>query len=589
MRLLPAAAVVAAAFVPLVVCLRAGTLSASLWLDEVLYYYLQSDFPLRASNLGMPGSRLAPYFGGYFFCDLQRLFQQVWRLFGVTIFRRPEACLRLLPLACFASSALLLVLIGGRGSSTMASRLPAVLAFSASPLMLYYAFEGRVFMFSFLLVVVFCALLEYAMRRSSGGAAVGAAAVGMIATHSEQWSACFLAVLALVGAVFFLRPGILRQRARILAMAVAPGLLLAAGEAAIFLLRGSGSGARFPQYERQNFYLAFAQTMRGPFGFWKCPGGLLSDIHWLPSIPETAFALALFFIVRACRRRWGRNGVAMSLVGAALYLSVPQFFGLRSLPGHDVDLFSLPVLVLLILFAIGVAGTRGTDRLLLCAAFGGVVLSAVLGSVFGFLFIPRYQVPLWGAVFYSLARLRGRVALGLVGALAFVELLLLPCTIPAILDKSAGRDIASMIRSGSTTSSAVIVQHAVRIGYPDPDVSFPVDFYLNYLHPNEPTIPIFELPDLREITGQKSSSRYLGSGRTLVRKYLTPSLDTWRSWLATSRPSEIWLVAPDPPSPSERRMREMFIETIAIRFPIPTASWAYKPGVGTIVVRYPSK
>ena len=52
---------VAALLAPLVVCFWSGLSRASLWLDEITYYYYEGDMALRAAELGRPGSVIAPH------------------------------------------------------------------------------------------------------------------------------------------------------------------------------------------------------------------------------------------------------------------------------------------------------------------------------------------------------------------------------------------------------------------------------------------------------------------------------------------------------------------------------------------------
>ena len=94
-----------AVLAPLAAVLALGAGAASLCLDEITYFRLQSDFALRAAEIGRSGFSFAPFFSNFLYCDVQRVFQAVLSGAGILRFESsPEWLLRALSVVSFAAS-----------------------------------------------------------------------------------------------------------------------------------------------------------------------------------------------------------------------------------------------------------------------------------------------------------------------------------------------------------------------------------------------------------------------------------------------------------------------------------------------------
>jgi hypothetical protein len=153
----------------------------------------------------------------------------------------------------------------------------------------------------------------------------------------------------------------------------------------------------------------------------------------------------------------------------------------------------------------------------------------VLAATYGYYTQARYHVPLMGMLFFAVAlspTRRGRLALGLIVA---VNAGLLPTTIETISRKGSVREVAGLVRARGSRDAAVVCQHVVTGGFPLPAQAIGLDFYLNVLHPDEPPIPVYELPDLALVNGRRGVYDLFAGGAPLREHYLASRPETWRS------------------------------------------------------------
>jgi hypothetical protein len=190
-----------AVLAPLAVCVASGLVHASLWLDEITYHYMEDDLALRAAELGRQGSSVAPRLGIFFYCDVQRVFHAMVRPLGLTLARDPELCLRLLSLIAYAIAVVALYAFARkRGGRAVDAALVAG-AFGSMPILVHYAFEGRVYELTTMLLVLIGIAVHGAARRPSPGRLVLVAALAAVAAHSHLWTLCLFGPLLLVAAL----------------------------------------------------------------------------------------------------------------------------------------------------------------------------------------------------------------------------------------------------------------------------------------------------------------------------------------------------------------------------------------------------
>jgi hypothetical protein len=174
-------------------------------------------------------------------------------------------------------------------------------------------------------------------------------------------------------------------------------------------------------------------------------------------------------------------------------------------------------------------------------------LSTLAGARFGQMIVPRYQVPLFAALFFSLCFAVTRNTRLVVALLAALQIALIPSAIARIHGKGNGQQIATMIETETPRAgTAVIVQHGLRLGYPDPLHSFPLQLYLNEAQPGAAPMPILELPSLNDITHVQGVRDYFGGGNPLLRQYAKLPGAQWEQWLRAAPYERLWLVTPAP-------------------------------------------
>jgi hypothetical protein len=488
---------------PLGACIAAGSVHASLWLDEIQYWFYERTPSLRALETNRPGSRIARYFVNYFYSDIQRLAHALMRPFGLTLQRDPELYLRLLSMISCAAAALFVYWFVSRDETrSWWWSVAAALAVAASPLLLYYAFEARVSAFATLGVIGYLALLAAALAHPDPKRFLIAGALfGIFLGHLHTWVACLFAGLCLAALIRF---AIARQQRELWTIAAftIPGAITAAAEAAYITFTYPPGGHGFPLYRPQPFGRLAARTISA-----------ISSTG-LSTPPVFSGALALVLIIVA--------------IGFLL-------FDLRRSPRIIFPLGAL--------FSLGITIAIGTEA--------------------GYLIAPRYQAPLFGALFFSLAfaaSQRARIAVALFAA---IELALLPFAIRDISLKGNGRQIAALIASAPRTKTAVIIQQSLRLGYPDPLHNFALALYLNEQHPESEPMHLFELPALRDITTQEGVRDYFSGGVELRDWYASTPVAQWQQTLRAAPWDHIWLVTPVPRMAAEERQSIAFRETLA--------------------------
>lgn len=475
--------------VPALVCIGFGAFRAALWLDEILYFYLQDDLALRASEIGRPTSSFAPYFGNFFFCDVQRLFQSLLRPFGLTVQTQPEATLRLLPLAAFVGASAIIYRRFLRHSGRLDAVLGA-LAFSSMPLVLHYAFEARVYVFTAFLVVLLLALLARAEEAPTRGRTVALAALGLLTAHTHLWTVCLFAALAADGALRLVRrrgpePAAV---ARLAASLPALGLILAEY---VFMKLTDPGRPQYPPFRPQPVGLTIEELFVSNFA------GPLHLQYYVFHQP---------------------SGTILVWAGALLLVAL-AFLAWRH-------------------------GDQDRRRNILTAA-AALALCGLLAVTFGFYQHARYHLPMLAALLFAFGPPRGSVQRGLLAALVLVNLLLLPDNLEEMDRKSDGRRLASHVtrRFPDRSRVAVVFQNVPTGGYPFPSHSIALDFYLNHLRPNESPVSLYELPELDRVNGRRGVYQFFASDPSLLARTLESRPELWRRRLP-SMPANLILINP---------------------------------------------
>lgn len=500
-----------AVLAPLALVAYLGAGSASLWLDEITYYRLQGDLAFRAAEIGRPGSTVAPYFSNFFFCDVQRAFQAPLVALGlIRPLEDPELLVRALPLASFAATALLIVLWRLRREGDLLTSLLGGLLFAAAPIFLFYAFEGRVYAFVSFLAVALLILLERVSRSGRAGSLALVAVLSVIVARLHLWTLCLFASLLVWGAIEALRRRRTTPALRAVLASSLPGLG-AVGLEYAYMRATQPSDPLFRLFERQPLLRTLEQTVLSIFSG---PGQVQ---HAFVSLQSALFVM-----------------LCITLLGV---LSVATIRASRS-PG-----------------VFGAADAAAVSM-------GAIAVSVALAVGFGYFVHGRYQVPLFAALFYAVARgLTTRRERLLALLLVVAEFVLLPQTASAVRAKSNNGEIAGLVLEKSGRSStAVIVQHGVISGYPAPHHTIGLDFYLNDLHPSRTPVPIYELPDLRPTNGDHGTYRYFNGGERLLARTLEIPVERFRAWAAEEGRPEVWVVRPLWPVEQSRQQVSAFLE-----------------------------
>lgn len=481
---------------PFLYYLARGVLTSPLWLDEIAYHYWESDLTLRAEEIGRPRSIATDLLTNYVYGSLQAGVRHLADLVGIRFAAHPETVLRALSVLSFLGAVGLTFWRALRRGPGVPTAAVAAGLIAAPPLLLYFAFEGRGYMFACLVTVALLALLETALPAANGGSAPPLPAaklaslvlLSLVLAQSHHWTACLLAGLALVGASRTASQSSTRDERLAWAAASLPGLA-ALGLQFIYL---SATDPNLPQF---------------PF------------LAPVPRSLMVAKALAAPAYLRV-------HGVA-----------TPQWTMLLATLGGSA-------LMALTAVALWRRAQRREGWLLLAATFG-LLSSCVLGVLWGNLIPVRHQSYLFAALLFAFGACQGRLVRWGGGIFIFAHLLLLPAGAAVALGRSNGQSIAELYRTAGAVAP-IVVQHPTHFGYPDPLLSFPADFYINQVGiSGRPPVPILELPELRQVTGLRVlSPTYLWGGDELLRRYRAAPTETWQQWLNTPELKQFWFLFP---------------------------------------------
>jgi hypothetical protein len=510
---------------PLAAVLALGAGSASLWLDEITYFRLQSDLALRAAEIGRSGSTLAPYFSNFFYCDLQRAFQAV--LAAVGLGAGLEWRVRALSLAAYAATIALIALRADHRGRPWGA-LEGALVFAAAPVFLYYAFEARVYALAAFLAVLLLERVESASTRDGRAPLFVLGVLGVLGAWLHLWTLCLFAAL-FARAVF---EGIRRRRlTRLVAVLLASSV---PALATIVLEYGYMKTTQPPEP-------LFALFERQPLGGTLVQTGL--------SIFEGPLQVQVAF----------QQPLARVFVAGCLVL-----------------------LCLLVVGALRETEEEGTfgARSAAAVALGALAVSVVLAVGFGYFVHGRYQVPLYAGLVWAVARGASSRRNQLLALLLVAgEVVLLPFSAAAIRSKSNDTEIAgAILKDSARAGTAVIVQHGVTSGYPAPHHTIGLDFYLNDVHPNAVRIPIFELPDLKPTQGDHGTYRYFNGGPALLAGMLEIRRDRYDAFAGQSGFRDVWVVQPLwDVAPSRDQVRAL-LEVLTARRRFVEEGRLYAPG-----------
>lgn len=412
------------------------------------------------------------------------------RPFGLTLQRDPELYLRLLSILSLAAATIVIYTVVFRHSRSWWSATAAATFLGASPLMLFFAFEARVWAFATLATVVYVALLSFALTRPRPVLLVAGALLGVFLGHLYIYIVCLFAGLFLAALVRFATARERRELLTVGAFAI-PGAITAASEALFFVSTYPSTGFGFPLYNPQPFTQLLSVT--------------------LSVFSSTGLSSPPLFL----------RALSMILLGATLAVV-------------SVVLARSPLIVL-------PAG-----------AAAAVVTILILGATRGYMIVPRYEVPLIGALICSLGFAFTKEARICLTLLAVSELLVIPFVVRDISLKGNGKAIAQLIGSSPKDGTGVIVQHVLRRGYPDPLHTFVVSFYLDR------SLPVCELPTLRDVRAAEGLLPYFDGGKPLWNAYASTPQSEWEERLRTIPWLRIWLVTPVPRSAAEAKQSEAF-------------------------------
>ena len=463
---------------PAGICLASGLVHASLWLDEITYYYGERDMALRAAELGRPGSPVAPHLGIFFFCDVQRLVHALVEPLGLTVFRDPELYLRLTSMIAYAVAALALWAYLRRRLERRTDALLGALAFSSTPILLHYAFEARVYAMTTMLVVLLAIALDAAARAPSRGRLVAVSGLALLAAHSHLWTLCLFAALLAAAGFDTVRERGLSGFSRSALAAAVPALVLIGAQ--VLFMRATDPGAPlFEPFKRQDAVVTLVQLVFSNFF------GVLQTQYVVGTSLKTAILA------------W-TGGAALVVAAAVSLRGAPTVPAVRG----------------------GAPWTAvATLSLLLCW---------LLAVTYGYYTQARYHVPLLGMLFFGIGLRPSRPGRLLLGLVVAVNAGLLPSTVEAIGRKGSAREVAALIRARETRDAAVVCQHVVTGGFPLPAQAIGLDFYLNALHPDEPPVPVLEMPDLAPVNGRRGVYDLFAGGAPVQQHYLASRPEAWR-------------------------------------------------------------
>ena len=161
-------------------------------------------------------------------------------------------------------------------------------------------------------------------------------------------------------------------------------------------------------------------------------------------------------------------------------------------------------------------------------AVGALFLCWLLAVGYGYYTQARYHVPLMGAFFLAVTRFPSKVKRLLLSLILVCNVGLFPTTVDVIGYKGNGRQMADFILKEGSRDVSVVCQHVLSGVYPLPVESVSLDFYLNFLHPGEKPIPLYQMPDLTVVNGRRGVYDLFTGGLPLLRQYARSMPELWR-------------------------------------------------------------
>lgn len=488
---------IAAVLAPLAVCLVSDVIHASLWLDEVTYHYYEGDTVLRATELGRPGRSLVPYIGVFFHCDVQRLLHASVRPFGLTLAGDPELYLRFSSVAWYLIATLALYAYLRRRLTRRLDAFLGAMAFGSTPLILHYAFEARVYGMTTMLVVLLLIAIDRAAEKTSPARLATVALLALVTAHSHLWTLPLFGAIVVVAALQVHRTRVLTPWARSAAAAALPALALIGAETLYMMLTDPG-GPLFPPFERQPGLYTLYQLLISNFA-----GVRQTQYVVMLPVVTVAIVLTASFVL-----------LGLALLSARDHREAPD-------KSRESDWPSVTVLSFFFCWALAV--------------------------LHGHFMHARYHLPLMGAFFFAVARTASRPKRLALSLLVACHLALLPSTVEAIHLKGGMKQVSELIRRHGSRDVSVVCQHVLSGLFTLPAQAMVLDFYLNFLHPGQPPIPIHEMPDLALINGRRGVYDLFAGGEPMLRHYLASKPDLWRKKLDEMRPhlfvlQQVWNV-----------------------------------------------
>ncbi len=473
-------AAVLGALLPLLYCGLRGCMGASLWLDEILYYNFERHPEVRAIELGVPGSFWARLVGPFAYCDLTRGIHAVFDLLGFPIWRNPELSLRLPSLVSFVACVVLLYVLAFRIGRDRLWAFGVALAFGSAPGFLFYAFEGRVYSFGTLLVIVFLICVVAVLRGGGPGVLALGTGLGVLVAWSHPWNACLLAGLGLcLPFLIWRRPDGWRLGWRI-ALMIAFGSALTILQAAyVFSIRVPGQHG-IPFLEPQPWKSVLWSTAYGPF------------LGLLRGDPE--YVLGILFAISLWRIRARRGWCIPAATATALAISVVAIskIGTGISPRHQMGLYG------------GIFVSLAVMR-------AGWISKALLANIVGI------NLVLLGA---TVPRIDAK---GNARGIAQVIVSSGPLrTAPVVVQHSYG------FRYPDPLHSFALSFYLAGDGLP----------------PGAPSTPILELPSHRDVRKVWIDREYFLNGVSRLDAFTRAPVEEWTAFLRGLPAGALWLVAP---------------------------------------------
>ncbi len=509
---------------PMALYLAKGALEAPLWLDEVAYHYWESDLDARAQEIGRPPSPWIRLVSNYCFGDLQRGVQFIASFAGISILKQPEFLLRFTSLVSFIGAVIVMAFgLPGCGRPRPLQGIGAAV-FGSSPMLLDFGVEGRVYMLACLLVVLLLSTLESALENPSSSRLAAIALLSLLVAQTHQWTICLF--LALAAALFLppFRPKV-QGLTRLASATLVPGML-SLGAQWLYLTLSDPGLPRFRLFDRLPWDRSLLALFEKPFTNALFTPPYSSHFEeWLPRLASLLYAVAIALAISTSRRRRLPLSLPAGLIALLLSAAVASLFGFI-VPGRHQSFLHAAVIL-------------GLSRVLPESAGESAWSSQARSPMCGYAF-------------------KNPVAITM-ALLVAMNLLYLHSAARNVLLKSNGRTVAAAFSYLADEGDVLVVQNPVRWGFPDPIYTFPIDFYLNYLHPERPARPVFELPQLANVAGRRVLSPfYFWGGPALLEESISTPLASWRLFLEEAGSGRVWIVNPVPADGNEAAIMTSF-------------------------------